>query len=139
MHHRSFVIGCVLACCSLAAQVVCAQEKTKGESEKTVKETYVGPAGDRVIESLKNNNDRELAESYEALAKKFRDNGNYKKAEEYFKKALASFKKLNNKDAISRVARSLAKVQEKQQKNEEAVFYYTTASNACLLYTSRRG
>lgn len=130
MHHRSFVFGCVLVCCSLAAQGVCAQEKTKGESEKTVKETYVGPAGDRVIESLKNNDDRELAESYEALAKKFRDNGNYKKAEEYFKKALASFKKLNNKDAISRVARSLAKVQEKQQKNEEAVFYYTTAGNA---------
>ncbi|MES2557353.1 MAG: histidine kinase [Bacteroidota bacterium] len=106
------------------------QEKSKGSGEKTVNETYVGPAGDQVIESLKNNDERELAESYEALAKKFRDNGNYKKAEEYFKKALASFKKINSKDDISRVARSLAKVKEKQQKTREAVYYYKTASAA---------
>ncbi|ASS48065.1 MAG: hypothetical protein A3D31_00750 [Candidatus Fluviicola riflensis] len=130
MLHHSFVFTCFLVCCSLFAVNAHGQEKTKAATEKTVNETYVAPAGDRVIKSLKNDDDYELAESYEALAKKFRDKGNYKKAEEYFKKALASFKKLKSKDDISRVARSLAKVQEKQQKTTEAASNYFTASDA---------
>ncbi len=141
MRHRSVVFTLILACCSLPL-MVCAQEKskTKGGSEKAVEQEteFVTPAGDQVIESLKGNNDRELAESYEALAKKFQQNGNYKKAEEYFKKALASFKKLKSKDDISRVARSLAKVQEKQQKTNEAYYNYSVASNAAAGKTERK-
>ena len=139
MLHHSLVFSCVLACCSLLPVTVVAQlEKTKNASEKPVSETSVGPAGERVIESLENNEDRELAESYEALARKFQENKNFKKAEEYFKKALTSFKKLNSKDDIARVARLLAKVQEKQQKNQEAVYYYNTASNAGVTKTEKK-
>ena len=129
MLHHSLVFSCVLACCSLLPVTVFAQtEKTKNASEKPVSETSVGPAGEKVVESLENNEDRELAESYEALARKFQENKNFKKAEEYFKKALTSFKKLNSKDDIARVARLLAKVQEKQQKKVLAVANYDLAS-----------
>ena len=83
MIHRFLVFSCVSACvCLLSGGAFGQQEDTKGGAEKPLDKNYVGPAGEKVIESLENNEDRELAESYEALAKKFQGSGNYKKAEE---------------------------------------------------------
>lgn len=139
MIHRFLVFSCVSVCvCLLSGGAFGQQEDTKGGPEKSLEKNYVGPAGEKVIESLENNEERELADSYEALAKKFQGSGNYKKAEEYFKKALASFKKLKSKDDIARVARLLAKVQEKQQKTTEAVYSYNTASDASVTKTEKK-
>lgn len=79
-------------------------------------------------ESLDSNNDSKIAKRYEDLADIFIKRGDNAKAEEYYKKAIASYTKLKQKDDVARVGRSLAKIQESQKKFEEASYNYKAAS-----------
>lgn len=70
-----------------------------------------------------------IAVNYEALAKIFSEKEEYAKAEEYLKKALAIYTKLNLKNDKVRAGRNLAKAQEQQGKNNEAIENYELAKN----------
>lgn len=82
--------------------------------------------------SLKNsldvNDEVRIAKGYEALAQGFIDKDDNPKAEEYLKKALQSYNKLNRTEDKARVTRNLAKIQESQYKFKEASTNYRAAS-----------
>ncbi len=77
--------------------------------------------------SLDENNNTKIAKNYEKLAEEFKTKGDNAKAEEYFAKALAIYKKINAVADKPRVARSLAKSQESQNKFDEAIRNYEVA------------
>lgn len=90
----------------------------------------ISKAADDLKESLDSNNELKIAKNYETLAKGFSDKQDFAKAEEYLKKALASYTKLNLNDDRTRVARRLAKVQESQNKVNAAIKSYEVAGAA---------
>lgn len=66
---------------------------------------------------------------YETLAKELADQRDYAKAESYLQKALDIYNRLGNKDAAATAARSLAKVQEMQNKIGSAIKSYQSAAS----------
>jgi two-component system sensor histidine kinase YesM len=77
--------------------------------------------------SLDVNDEALIAQNYERLANEFQNKGDYVKAEEYFKKAIASYTKLKLSEDKTRVTRSLAKVQESQKDYKSAIKSYEVA------------
>lgn len=106
--------------CLLTATTVFAQTE----------EPQKAPMSIEIPKSVDGNEEENLAKNYEKLAQQFNLKENYPKAEEYLKKALSSYKKLGQKEAIARVSRSLAKVQEKLNKKNEAQVNYSVASKS---------
>ncbi|WP_300569440.1 histidine kinase [Flavobacterium sp.] len=89
-------------------------------------------ATDDLKKSLSENDEAKIAKSYEVVAQEFIDKGDNAKGEEYLKKALASYTKLNRKSDKTRVTRSLAKVQESQNKVQAAIKNYEAAGEAAM-------
>ena len=92
------------------------------------KKSKINSAASQLKNSLDVNDEVQIAKGYEALAKGFIDKGDQPKGEEYLKKALQSYTKLNRKNDVARVTRSLAKNQEVQNKISEASSNYRAAS-----------
>lgn len=95
---------------------------------KVQKKSKINQAAAQLQKSLDTNDEMQIAKGYEALAQGFKDKGDVAKSEEYLKKALQSYTKLNRKKDIARVTRSLAKSQEIQNKIPEASTNYRAAS-----------
>lgn len=91
------------------------------------KSKKINSSAKRLEKSLKKNDEAGIAREYENIAQGFADKNDYPKAEEYFKKALAVYTKLKRNDDIARVTRSLAKVQESQNKMGAAASNYKMA------------
>lgn len=79
--------------------------------------------------SLEVNDEGQIAQNYERLANEFLNKGDNAKAEEYFKKAITSYTKLKLADDVTRVTRSLAKVQESQKDYKSAIRNYEVAGS----------
>jgi two-component system sensor histidine kinase YesM len=77
--------------------------------------------------SLEVNDEGQIAQNYERLANEFLNKSDNAKAEEYFKKAIISYTKLKLTDDVTRVTRSLAKVQESQKDYKSAIKNYEVA------------
>jgi two-component system sensor histidine kinase YesM len=77
--------------------------------------------------SLEVNDEGQIAQNYERLANEFLNKNDNAKAEEYFKKAITSYTKLKLTDDVTRVTRSLAKVQESQKDYKSAIRNYEVA------------
>ncbi len=77
--------------------------------------------------SLSENNELNIARNYEKLAEEFATKNDNSKAEEYLKKALISYSKLNLDDDKTRITRRLAKTQESQSKFDDAIKNYEVA------------
>lgn len=92
------------------------------------KKSKINQAASQLKNSLDVNDEVQIAKGYEALAKGFMDKGDVAKGEEYLKKALQNYTKLNRKKDVARVARSLAKNLETQNKIQEASTNYRAAS-----------
>lgn len=92
----------------------------------------------RLETSFKKNDEAGIARGYESVAQRFLDKGDNAKAEEYFKKALTVFTKLKSADDISRVSRSLAKVQESQNKMAAAASNYKKAEEVAIDKSAER-
>lgn len=71
--------------------------------------------------------DDEVAAGYEKLAKELASEGKYDKAEEYLLRAKKLYKKLKNKDKVAAVDREIAKMQEAQNKIDQAIVSYESA------------
>lgn len=95
---------------------------------KQQKTSKINQAATQLKNSLDVNDEVQIAKGYEALAKGFTDKGDVAKGEEYLKKALQSYTKLNRKKDVARVTRSLAKNLETQNKIQEASTNYRAAS-----------
>ena len=79
--------------------------------------------------SLEVNDEAQIAQNYERLASEFLNKSDNAKAEEYFKKAIISYTKLKLTDDVTRVTRSLAKVQESQKDYKSAIKSYEVAGD----------
>lgn len=92
----------------------------------------VSKAAKALKKSLSNNDDElQTAGKYEALAKELTDKSDYAKAEEYLKKALEIYTRLNHKEAAA-AGRALAKVQEMQNKIIPAIQNYQSAGDVAI-------
>jgi len=79
--------------------------------------------------SLEVNDEAEIAQNYERLGNEFLSKNDLPRAEEYFKKAIASYTKLKLTDDKTRVTRNLAKVQESQKDYNSAISNYEVAGS----------
>lgn len=121
----SLVFGLLLSSLQAAAQDSVVKKKAAVQMQSKISKKAV-----ELKESLDANDDAKIAKRYEDLAQSLSEKGNAAKAEEYYKKALSTYTKLKQKDDVARVARSLAKIQESQNKLIEATSNYKTASNS---------
>ena len=94
---------------------------------KSMPASKMSRAASDLKKSLDVNDEAKIGQNYERLANEFLNKGDNAKAEEYFKKALASYTKLNLTADKTRVARILAKAQESQKKYESAIKNYDMA------------
>jgi two-component system, sensor histidine kinase YesM len=108
----------------LAQDSIVPQAKSKKASS-----VKISKAASDLKESLDSNDELKIARNYEVLAKGFIDKEDFARAEEYLKKALTSYGKLNLNRDKTRVARSLAKVQESQNKMNAAIKSYEMAGS----------
>ncbi|MBC9909009.1 histidine kinase [Chitinophaga varians] len=89
----------------------------------------VSKAARKLKESLSSNeNELQTAVNYEALARELTEKSDYVKAEDYLKKALDIYTRLNHENAAA-ASRALAKVQEMQHKIAPAISNYQSAGN----------
>lgn len=92
----------------------------------------ISKAADELKESLDSNDELKIAKNYESLAQGFIEKGDEAKGEEYLKKALVSYTKLNRTKDKARVTRNLAKIQESQNKVQAAIKNYEAAGEAAI-------
>jgi two-component system sensor histidine kinase YesM len=97
-------------------------------SEKS-SSSKISKAAEELSNSLNENDEVKIAGSYEKLAQEFIDASDYAKGEEYLKKALESYTKLNRNEDKTRVTRNLAKAQESQNKFGLAIKNYKVAGS----------
>ncbi len=121
---RLFILILLSLLC--AGGAVAAQDSV---SSKKFGSKAVFKAAKNLKKSLEtNDNELQTATDYEALAKELTDKNEYAKAEDYLKKALEIYTRLNHENAAS-TSRMLAKVQEMQHKIEPAISNYQSAGN----------
>ncbi|WP_240723552.1 histidine kinase [Flavobacterium sp. J27] len=77
--------------------------------------------------SIDTNDDFKTAKNYEELALVYQKKGDLAKAEEFYKKAEALYTKLKKAEDKTRVTRSIAQVQERQNKMVPAIQSYESA------------
>ncbi|MCG2612207.1 histidine kinase [Flavobacterium sp. SM15] len=108
---------------------VSAQDSIQPAATKSKKAASykISRAADDLKESLDANDEVQIAKNYENLADGFIEKGDNAKAEEYLKKALGTYTKLKRNRDQTRVNRSLAKVQESQNKITSAIQNYEAA------------
>src|SRR6218665_2580715 len=88
---------------------------------KSLPVSKISKATKELKKSLEVNDEGQIAQNYERLANEFFIRGDNAKAEEYFKKAITSYTKLKLADDVTRVTRSLAKVQESKKDYKAAI------------------
>lgn len=110
-------------------QTVTAQDTIKKKGKVDKKMYDVNQAAAEVKKSLsEDENDLQTAQKYGALAKQLSAKGEYAKAEEYLKKARDIYAKRNKKKETANANRGIAKVQESQNKTQDAIVSYESAS-----------
>ncbi|HEU4497430.1 MAG TPA: tetratricopeptide repeat protein, partial [Flavobacterium sp.] len=113
---------------------VCIQPAAAQDTVRKIKipvsqSNSVNQAARELKKSLSQDEDDEkMARKYEALAKQLSAKGEYAKAEEYLKKAKALYAKLNKRQQAASASRSIGKVQESQNKTDDAISSYEAAS-----------
>lgn len=102
-------------------------------AQKKKSDAYpVSKAARNLKKSLsRDDNDLQTAIHYEALAKELTDKNEYARAEDYLKKALEIYTRLNHPDAAA-AGRALAKVQEMQNKIIPAIKNYQSAGDLAI-------
>ncbi len=102
----------------LKAQDTIKDKKSKVSLSKSV---------EKLERSIDTNDDFKTAKNYEELALVYQKKGDLAKAEEFYKKAEALYTKLKKGEDKMRVTRSIAQVQERQNKTVPAIQSYESA------------
>ncbi|WP_281636671.1 tetratricopeptide repeat-containing sensor histidine kinase [Flavobacterium marginilacus] len=133
MKHNLLIVFVLLFLAFLFPHEIIAQsapiEKIEKKNSSRISKAKISIAAEELSKSLDENNESNIASNYEKLASEFLGKGDNAKAEEYFKKALASYTKLKLTDDKTRVVRSLAKVQESQRDYKSAISNYEVAGS----------
>lgn len=102
---------------------LCAQEDKQPEPASV----SVKKKSEAVVNSLVNDSEVKQAKKYEELALALEQERNFEKAEKYYSKALEIYQKLNRKEDVARISRSIAKIAESNRDIKKAVKYYDQA------------
>jgi two-component system, sensor histidine kinase YesM len=124
MYHRLKIVFFAL----LFPFVVLAQDTTKTKMSKT----SVSKKAIELKETLSESNPIATADKYVELANELEKKEEYVKAEDYLKRALTLYQKQKNKDKIASTKRSIAQIQEKQKKYNQAILNYESASEEAV-------
>lgn len=121
---RNRKITYILVVLSLMSFQIKAQDTIKDKKSKVSLSSSVK----KLEKSIDANDAYKTAKNYEELALVYQKKSDFAKAEEFYKKALDGFTKLNKTDDKIRVTRSIAQVQESQNKTKVAIESYQNAS-----------
>lgn len=124
MYHRLKIVFFAL----LFPFVVLAQDTTKTKMSKT----SVSKKAIELKETLSESNPIATADKYVELANELEKKEEYVKAEDYLKRALTIYQKQKSKDKIASTKRSIAQIQEKQKKYNQAILNYESASEEAV-------
>lgn len=103
------------------------------DSSKTkVSKSSLSKKAKEVEQTLSKSNPESTADKYVELANELDKKGDYSKAEDYLKRALPIYQKQKNKDKIASTTRSIAQMQEKQNKVDDAIKNYQSASEEAV-------
>lgn len=108
--------------------VMMAQDSIKTKVSKS----SVSKKAKEVEQTLSKSNPESTADKYVELANELDKKGDYAKAEDYLKRALPIYQKQKNKDKIASTTRSIAQIQEKQNKVDDAIKNYQSASEEAV-------
>lgn len=108
--------------------VMMAQDSIKTKVSKS----SVNKKAKEVEQTLSKSNPESTADKYVELANELDKKGDYAKAEDYLKRALPIYQKQKNKDKIASTTRSIAQMQEKQNKVDDAIKNYQSASEEAV-------
>lgn len=121
MRNRKIIYILILLC-GMSWQVK-AQDTIKNKKSKISLSSSVK----KLEKSIDANDDYKTAKNYEELALVYQKKGDLAKAEEYYKKSEMIYAKLKKSEEKTRVTRSIAQVQEKQNKMVPAIQSYENA------------
>lgn len=108
--------------------VMMAQDSIRTKASKS----SLNKKAKEVEQTLSKSNPESTADKYVELANELDKKGDYAKAEDYLKRALPIYQKQKNKDKIASTTRSIAQIQEKQNKVKEAIKNYQSASEEAV-------
>ena len=108
--------------------VMMAQDSIKTKVSKS----SVSKKAKEVEQTLSKSNPENTADKYVELANELDKKGDYAKAEDYLKRALPIYQKQKSKDKIASTTRSIAQIQEKQNKVDDAIKNYQSASEEAV-------
>ena len=108
--------------------VMMAQDSIKTKMSKS----SVSKKAKEVEQTLSKSNPESTADKYVELANELDKKGDYAKAEDYLKRALPIYQKQKSKDKIASTTRSIAQIQEKQNKVDDAIKNYQSASEEAV-------
>lgn len=108
--------------------VMIAQDSIKTKMSKS----SVSKKAKEVEQTLSKSNPENTADKYVELANELDKKGDYAKAEDYLKRALPIYQKQKSKDKIASTSRSIAQIQEKQNKVDDAIKNYQSASEEAV-------
>lgn len=108
--------------------VMMAQDSIKTKVSKS----SVSKKAKEVEQTLSKSNPESTADKYVELANELDKKGDFAKAEDYLKRALPIYQKQKNKDKIASTTRSIAQIQEKQNKVDDAIKNYQSASEEAV-------
>ena len=118
----------------LMASLSLSAQNDRKKVNKSQSESSVSKSASRVSDALEQNaSDEAVAGEYVTLAKELTEKNDYSRAEDYLKRALNLYLKMNKNDLSSSVYRELAKVQEFQNRSDEAIVNYRNAARFTLV------
>jgi len=109
--------------------VIAVQAQTKKSAESAVSQKSINRSAEKLTDALEQSaSDEVVANEYQLLAKELAEQNDHARAEGYLKQAITLYLKSEKFDLSSLAYRELAKVQESQQKTDEAITNYQNAA-----------
>lgn len=128
--NRLLILFLLYLCCG--AFSAGAQDSVNAPAKYSKKAGYskAKQSAEELKNALTTDDEHRSALQYENLSAALVEASDYRRAERYLQQALDIYTKQNNKPALARVQRNLAKLQELQNKTVQAIESYTNAAQA---------
>jgi tetratricopeptide (TPR) repeat protein len=127
---------CILFFVILITSNAGAQQSQTTPQQETQSVDKVKKASRKIESGYKKNNKDTLAQGFFDLGEMFYQKGELGKSETYYKKAKDIYENSDDADGIAKSSRALARVQEDQHKDKEAIDNYSVARNNTLRSSS---
>jgi tetratricopeptide (TPR) repeat protein len=127
---RFIIIILLFTCCALSLRAQDSASFKRKEQAYSKKSGYYNSnsIANDLKEAIQSDDETKAAQQYEKLSKQFEQNGDLPKAEAYLKKALDIYTRQKNTPQIANTTRTIAKLQESQNKIDPAILNYKNAA-----------